>query len=192
MAKIEGSLGRGVEEENEIDPQVGSLLERLNSIPAFRTSSSCSGRIVLLQTPEAGDKLGARFLGKWHEAVSPESILEAAEPWRGGEYMYFLCQAPNIHVITRELTEGVRLRNMAVEAGLKYSNLKSISLDGKDRPTTITVELLSSENLEVPLCTPEKSFLYPEFIELLGLTANRLLERGHGKLKRLEDVLQRW
>ena len=41
----------------------------INKSDDYYTSSSCSGRIVLIELPEIGDKKEAKFLGKWHREI---------------------------------------------------------------------------------------------------------------------------
>ncbi|RLG38823.1 hypothetical protein DRN79_00965, partial [Methanosarcinales archaeon] len=47
--------------ETGADADIIEILERINSIEKFFTTSSCSGRIVLLKIPHAGSKREAKF-----------------------------------------------------------------------------------------------------------------------------------
>ncbi len=45
--------------EGKVDEGIVSILDQINKIQGFYTSSSCAGRIVLLEIPQIGDKRGA-------------------------------------------------------------------------------------------------------------------------------------
>jgi len=49
----------------EVDEKALPIIEKLNGVEEFFTTSSCSGRIVILEVPSLGKKVDARFLGKW-------------------------------------------------------------------------------------------------------------------------------
>jgi len=59
------------------DEEVAGIIEKINSFEGFFTTSSCSGRIVLICLPEIGAKREAKFVGKWHRSVTKEEVLEA-------------------------------------------------------------------------------------------------------------------
>ncbi|RLE40441.1 hypothetical protein DRJ16_07170, partial [Candidatus Woesearchaeota archaeon] len=59
------------------DADIVEILERINSLENFFTTSSCSGRIVLLKVPHAGSKRDAEFVAKWHRSVSVSEVLDA-------------------------------------------------------------------------------------------------------------------
>jgi len=59
------SLNEACDQE-KVDEGALPLLSIINKIDGLYTSSSCAGRIVLLEIPHIGDKKGARFLGVWH------------------------------------------------------------------------------------------------------------------------------
>ena len=48
----------------KVDEEIVRLLEIINSSEDFFTTSSCSGRIVLIDVPENGDKKRAKVLKK--------------------------------------------------------------------------------------------------------------------------------
>lgn len=143
-----------------IDGGIKHLLDLLNR-KGYETTSSCSGRIVLLRIPEFGDKQHAEWLYKTHTKADATEIIKILEG--ENQKLYFLQEPPIIHVNCKSLPDAEKLLNLAVQAGFKRSGLISIKKS--------TVEIKSSERLETPL---EKNL--PEFIKMLVKEANKKLE----------------
>ena len=76
------------------DEEVEGIIEKLNRLENFYTTSSCSGRVALICIPEIGAKREAEFIGKWHRAVTKEEVSETIKTPKKGElwlpFLYFL------------------------------------------------------------------------------------------------------
>ena len=167
------------------DEEVAGIIEKINSSEDFFTTSSCSGRIVLISIPEIGAKRAAKFVGKWHRPpVSREEVQEAIK-LKGGEgitegrEIWLLSQSPILHVACRDLEKAKALLRIAIESGFKYSGIKAISKDGK-----VVVEIVSTERMDVPLGKDGVMFCSEGYMDFILSKANFMLERGKGKLKR--------
>ena len=130
------------------DEEIAGIIEKINSFDDFFTTSSCSGRIVLICLPEIGAKREAKFIGKWHRPVTKEEVLDAIKNCAGasekGE-IWLLSQSPILHVACRDLEKAKALLKIAIESGFKYSGIKAIS--SKDRK--VVVEIMSTERMDV-------------------------------------------
>ena len=51
------------ENEKKIDEDIKNILKIINSNDNYFTSSSCSGRTVIIELPSLGNKKEAKFLG---------------------------------------------------------------------------------------------------------------------------------
>jgi len=173
---------RRAKEDGKVDEDIISLLDTLNSSSEFYTTSSCSGRIVLITLPEIGDKKNAFFLGKWHTPVASEEVRDKINMYKNG-YLFVLMQSPIIHVVCKDLTYAEKLIKIALECGFKYSSIKSIEEDG------VLIEILSTENLHVPLGKDGKVMVNKEEIEFFIEMANKLLLRSKRKLRCLEEKI---
>jgi tRNA wybutosine-synthesizing protein 3 len=164
------------------DEEVGAILDKINGLDGFFTTSSCSGRIVLICLPEIGAKKEARFIGKWHRRVRKAEVLEAmsdATPRIKGE-VWLISQSPILHVACRSLEQATALLRIAIESGFKYSGIKAITKDdGK-----VMVEMMSTERMDVPLASDGRVFCSEEYLDFILSKANFMLERGKTKLKR--------
>ena len=184
--------------ERGADADIVEILERINRLENFFTTSSCSGRIVLLKIPHAGSKREAEFIAKWHRPVSAAEVLlalenasmqgrnvgcSAASGETSGEReeIWLIEQSPIIHVACRDLRSAEEMLKVAYASGFKYSNLKSLK--------HFVVEILSTERMDVPLCECGRMLCTAEYIEFVVSRANFLLNRAKRKLKRLLENL---
>ena len=173
------------------DEEVAGIIEKINSSEDFFTTSSCSGRIVLISIPEIGAKRAAKFIGKWHRPpVSREEVQEAIK-LKGREgiteerEIWLLSQSPILHVACRDLEKAKALLRIAIESGFKYSGIKAISKDGK-----VVVEIVSTERMDVPLGKDGVMFCSEGYMDFILSKANFMLERGKEKLKRFYSGLK--
>ena len=75
--------------EGKIDSKVISILEIINSYPNFYSTSSCSGRILLLALAYPGAKTESERLGSWHVELTMATLKETISKWDKYRYLYF-------------------------------------------------------------------------------------------------------
>ena len=168
--------------DKKVDEKILPILEILNGIEGVYTSSSCAGRIVLLQIPRLGDKRGAVFLGVWHRSIVSEEITSAAVKATQG-ILWLLAQAPILHIGVETTDLATILIKTAVLSGFKNSSMKS---SGKKT----VVELSSTERLDAPIGRNGCLYCEGDYLHLLTEIANEVIERSQQKLIRLERNLR--
>ena len=167
--------------EDKVDKGIIPLLDKINSYDEYYTSSSCYGRTVVLELPNIGDKKNAKFLGKWHRKINKKEVKDSLKKLKEGQ-IWFLSQAPIIHVFSKDLESGDKLVKRAVSCGFKNSGFRSISKN-------IVIEIVSTERLDCPIGKDGKFFGDDEYISLLVKIANEIIEKSTSKLKKLEKAL---
>lgn len=170
--------------EDKVDRDIIPLLEKINALDNYFTTSSCSGRISVMEMPYFGDKLNSVWLGKWHREVSVEEVLGAIGKHKTGQ-LWFLVRSPILHVAARTMDDAVKLLNLAIGLGFKYSNIKSVS------HKKLLVEIRSTERMDVPLGENGELWVYEEYVGRIVKIANAQLRRFKGKLKRLEEEIEK-
>ena len=160
-------------EEGEVDELALPVLERINAIEDFYTTSSCSGRIVVMEVPGVGAKQGACFLGSWADEVTRQEVSMALEEASRGE-IWLLAQPPIFHVAAALLDRAQALVSLARQSGFKQSSIKSVG-------DHVMVEIASTEEMDVPLGRDGVILCSDAYIELLVSIANELLEHAAGK-----------
>lgn len=152
--------------QGEIDKDIKELLDKINSLKDYFTTSSCSGRIVLLK---GQTKKESEWLFKSHNPIEKLEIKEDC---------WFLQEPPIIHVCCRDINSAKNLLKLAQDSGFGKSGI--ISLD------KIILEIKGAEKIETFLTKD-----LPEvYLELLKNKANEKLLKSKQKIKILLDKLK--
>lgn len=168
-------------ESKKVDTQILPILHLINQHQSYYTSSSCAGRVVLLQLPSLGDKKNAVFLGKWHNTVTLDEITKASQTATTG-LVWLLSQSPIIHVIAKNLEAADKLVKTAISSGLKNSGFKLY--DKK-----IVIELCSTERLDAPIGENNTLFCTQDHLVLLIKIANEIITKSQEKMKKFQREL---
>ncbi len=169
--------------ESKVDKDMIEILEIINKEKNLFTTSSCSGRIVIIEVPYPGAKPGAKFLGKWHEKISKEDIYEALKGASKG-YIMFMVHPPIIHVVASDQDSAERILKIGLSSGFKNSGMRAFR--GK-----IVVELRSTERMDVLIGKDGKLMVSEEYLEIMRELANLMLEKGKKKLDIFKKNIER-
>ena len=166
----------------KVDEGVFQVLELINKMEGFYTSSSCAGRIVLLEIPQIGDKRGARFLGIWHRSIEVKEVMIAITKAKKG-FLWLLAQAPIFHIGAQTLDLANMMVKTAVSCGFKNSAVKSTE-------KKINIEICSTERLDAPIGKDGCLFCDEDYLSLLGEVSNEVIERSQKKLNKFIKKIQ--
>lgn len=163
--------------EHRVDEAALPLLARLNARADAYTTSSCAGRIQLLDLPALGDKAGSVTLGRWHDPPSAEALATALAQRASSSEAWLFAQPPIFHVEARTLPEAEALLALGRAAGFKNVSVRAL------RPEGALVELASTQRLETPVRDEAHlAWLHPRAV--------RVFEEGRAKLSRLDAALR--
>jgi tRNA wybutosine-synthesizing protein 3 len=168
--------------EDAVDERILPILTMINNSKNYYTSSSCAGRIVVLEIPMIGDKKHAKFLGKWHRTTEPDEVVASVKHATTG-LLWLLAQSPILHITTRSDEAADTLVKTAISSGFKNSGLKSA---GKK----ILVEICSTERLDAPIGKDGVLLCSGAYLTLLVAIANEVIEKSLVKLQRFEEKLR--
>lgn len=180
MKKLKRAL-----DEGKVDDDIIDLLLLINSIKGIHTTSSCSGRVGIMETPEFGAKPLSRWLIKKHEPISLSEVKEALEDSKEG-IVIFKVQPPIFHVVCENLEIAKRVHQLGLESGFKYTSFRALSYSGR-----VLVEINSTENISTPIGKDGKILVDDSFLEFLVEMGNRVLLRGKAKINRLKESFHR-
>ena len=171
------------QKEKKVDEGVQPILYIINESDDYYTSSSCYGRIVMLEIPNIGDKRAANFLGKWHRTIDVNELLDASRKAKIGQ-IWLLSQSPIIHITTKTNEAADKLLKTAIACSFKNSGIKSL----KKR---IVVEVCSTERLDIPVGKDGVLFCSREHLELLTNISNEIFKKSTKKLQKFEKSLRK-
>jgi tRNA wybutosine-synthesizing protein 3 len=182
------------------DKRIISLCDRLNSMDNYYSTSSCSGRIIVMRDEEKKGPGLFEFVSHdlvdfdkfWDEIslILDTSQISETRPTLPnskeiskisykGNNLKFKQESVILHIACRELSDAKKLLDKGLKAGFKKSGIISL---GKN----IIVELNLSEKLEFPLVENGSLLVGEEFLKKVLERANNNLEKGWKKIRDLE------
>lgn len=177
LERLGRDMARGL-----VDPDIVDILDAINRREEFYTTSSCSGRIVVIAAPSPGDKPAARILGKWHRKITVDELRTALDKAPRKTYVVWAsAQGPLIHIAARDMGSAAKLLEAGHLAGFKYS---CIHVMGEDRHI---VEIRSAERIDLPLVFQGRETGLA--LDQATLILNYYLSLGKERLHRLRRVL---
>lgn len=165
----------------ELDDKIQKLCDKINKTSDFYTTSSCSGRVILMISK---DKKGKDlFLKIWHDKVYFDNFKEVLNSLLSKkEIIKFKLEPPILHVACRDLNKATYILEKAKFLGFKRSSVLTFDKN-------IVVEINSSERFEFPIIKNDKVLVDDEFLKLVLEMSNYKMERGWEKIKRLEKSI---
>mgnify|MGYP000911723226 CR=1 FL=1 len=170
-------------QKGEVDLRIIDTLNILNSKENYYTTSSCAGRIILIEIEEIGDKKESNFIFKSHEKVDYKEIWNIINRYKGNKMLFLIVNSSIIHVVCKDLESAKRLINISKESGFKYSSIFSFS-------EKIIVEIRSTEKMDIPVFKNGKVYPNEEYIMMIIDVANQLIERIKKKIEKLNENLR--
>lgn len=100
-----------------IDEPIKGLVDAINSLDGFYTTSSCSGRIGLLH--KISEHKGMEWVYKSHELLKARQLAELMAFLKEGEEVWFRQEQLILHVCCADIDSAKRLMTIAQKAGFK-------------------------------------------------------------------------
>jgi tRNA wybutosine-synthesizing protein 3 len=168
----------------KIDAKFVPFCSTVSKTKNFFTSSSCSGRIVLLSLDKSESKKEGAFFRKWHRKVKVKEILSAIKSFDGQSL--WLKQEPIIlHMGTDSLENAKKIFDLCVAAGIKRCGIITFS-DEK-----FIVEVLGSQMTSIPI--KDKKFEVSEdYIKFVVPKLNEKFEKNDATLKKLTKLASKF
>lgn len=165
--KDKSSIGRW-------DEKILGLCEKINSLENFYTTSSCSGRILVIKDEDV--KAPGIFEFSSHDKVQKLNL----ENMKGD--LKFKQEPMILHIACRKLEDADYLMKLSQKAGFKKMGIIAL---GK----RIVVEINASEKIEFPLTKKGKLLVDEYFLNLVLKKANYNLEKSWEKIEKLEKLI---
>ena len=166
-----------------IDLPIKNLCEKINQKKDYFTTSSCSGRIVLIK--DETKKQPGLFLFRSHKKITIEELKHSLENIKNkNKSLILFKQEPCLLVVScRNKTAQWKLFQLSRNNGWKKSGI--LSIDKK-----LLIELFSTENISFPIVEKNNLLVDGNFLNIIVKKANENLEKCWDKIKRLENLLE--
>ncbi|NJE05244.1 hypothetical protein E3E36_03605 [Thermococcus sp. M36] len=165
--------------EGKVDGDIIDLLLLINSIKGIYTTSSCSGRIGIIEEPALGAKPLSRWLIKEHKPITFEEAKESIQKAENG-LIFLKSQPPIFHVVAEDIGRARKLHELGLASGFKYTTFKVIS-------KRYLVEINATEYLTAPLGRDGNVLVSDEYLRFALEVGNDMLRRSKGRLPRLKE-----
>ncbi|HHQ45390.1 MAG TPA: hypothetical protein ENN13_04555 [Candidatus Altiarchaeales archaeon] len=165
----------------DVDTPIIPLLDYINGLEDFYSTSSCSGRIALLDFN--GVKGEGGFFGMWHEPVDLKTVLaEIKKP----EYtLWFKVEPAIFHIAARSVEDALTFLQVCRDSGYKRGGVQSAK---KER---VIIEIVGTKKIECPIMNADGMLVTEEYVKQLVEIGNKYLKDGEKQVKRLEENLKK-
>ncbi len=164
-----------------IDEKVLSLCSTINRREDMFTLSTCSGRVIFLET--MGSKKGTSFYFSSHDIVDIEKPWKKLSEYHSKNKLYFRFEGCILHICVDSVELGHRLIVLAKECGFNTAGI--ISAKRK-----IVVELIDDNSVIFPLFD-SKVLISKDFFEISVKESNSGLKKTWDKINRLEQSISK-
>lgn len=158
-------------EQQEVDQPIIPLLELINSIDKAFTTSSCSGRVMVLI--DRGRKIDSEKYITFHRYISVEDLKDIPRD----KNVWLRVEPFIVHIITEDLETADLIMRAARSSGIKRGGIQKIKVG-------YFIELMGNVYLSAPV---NKLIIDEELVDLI----NRMLRRNFNMLDRFYSSIQK-
>lgn len=163
------------------DEKIVILCETINSLDDYYTTSSCSGRVILMI--EQDKKAENLFVSVYHDTIPLKQLKEDLNSaLKLKKSIKFKLEPCIIHIACRSLEDAEKLMEKAKLAGWKKSGIIGTK-------NNFSVELNGTDRLEFPIIQKNKILVDDKFLKIVVEESNKKLEKSWMKIRKMEKSL---
>lgn len=170
----------------KVDEAIRSLVDTINDSSDYYTTSSCAGRIILVQsTPGVTGYADMDWLFVSHNTVKDSSPIEEAlktiKHEKGSE-VWLNMEAFIVAICARNVASAQKLLDVCrTSAGLKRCCITGV------KQNRVIMALMDTQRIETLVAKDGKTLVSNEYLDTLIQIANEKLNKTRQRMKRLED-----
>ena len=171
---------------SEVDVDILPHLDIINSMPFCFTTSSCSGRIALIDAPLLGPKYESTKAFRWHSTVDITHVWAAISEYLPRHILWLKFDSFIISFSTYSIRWATFFIRLARYINLKDSGIRSIN----PKAGYINLDFMSTEKLSIPVKSKGKLLIsYESLVHVINI-ANFLMKKNRIKLDMLKECLK--
>jgi len=173
--------------KGSIDDPIKHVIEFINSQDEFVTTSSCSGRIIVVSQSKVSEnevsniKKGCNWIFTSHSIVEPLDLIKAV--LSEFQNSVFKFEPFILHVQCQRLEDAQKLHFAAVESGFRNSGI-TVGKKGK-----VIMAVRSTHGLEVPLATENQLLVSEEYLHFLVKIANEKMMENEKRIQKFYEQI---
>lgn len=167
--------------KKSIDRDIKPLISLINSLDDYYTTSSCSGRILLIEK-KTDKKQDVRFAFAEHKTADFKAIKQSLKNLPKND-VWLKQESIIIHLCCRNLEAAERLLKVVRDIGIKRAGIINI----KKR---LIIEIIGTEAMETIIARKGKMLVNDDYLKTIVKEANKKLERNKKKIKELYSKIK--
>lgn len=167
--------------KGDVDKPAIQLIEAINKLDNYYTTSSCSGRIAIFTNHGSTKKWDSEWLFVTHEKTRVEPILAVLEHLPESD-VWMRMEGFILHVDCKTVDDAKVLVGIGQQNGLRRTGIISI---GKRN----VVQFLGTEKIDALIASQGKLLVNKEYIQRLLDIANTRLDATHKKIDLLLGLI---
>lgn len=164
--------------KGSIDERIKPLVELINSSKNYYTTSSCSGRIILIELPKSNKKHDCRWLYATHEKAMFKNVKNALKQIKNLP-VWFRQQSFILHICAKTLDDAEKLIKLSIALGFKRSGIISTS-------KRIILEIIGTEQMSTIIADRGRVLITDSYLNSLVAEANKNMSENIKNIKKLE------
>lgn len=165
-----------------IDKDIKPLIDLINSLKDYYTTSSCSGRILLIEK-KSDKKQDARFAFAEHKTANFKEIKESLKKLPKND-LWLKQESIIMHICCRNLEAAEKLLKIVRDLGIKRAGIININ-------KRIIIEIIGTEAMETIIARDGKRLVNDDYLKILVKETNSKLERNKKKIGELYGKLKK-
>lgn len=164
-----------------LDPYIDPILIAINEVPLLATTSSCIGRIVIVEGSRYWLRDKARIVYKSHDHITVDDLKRVLR--RPFKDLWLIASGPILHIKSPSFSCSLEVIASARESGFKHSGIISAK-------NFYVIELMSSTQIYMPLRLKGTDLIDERGLEVLVDMANKTVDEGRQRLSRLVEGIR--
>ena len=169
--------------KGSVDKKIKKLVDKINSLDNFYTTSSCSGRILLSAIPKSNKKNEVQYLFCSHKKIKYNDLNKIIIKKLPKDDVWLRVDPVILHAACKDINNAKELLNIARDIGFRRSGVISVG-------RKLVLELVSTEKIEAIVSRKGKLLIDKDYLKVLVNEGNKKLERTWKKIDRLHGELK--
>lgn len=165
--------------KTEVDEEVKFLIDKINSLKEYYTTSSCAGRVLMISVSEKNRKDMSKWLFSSHKKVSFKDLPLKNFPI---ETVYFRQEAMILHISCSSIESAQKIIDKAKYVGFKRSGIMATT-------KRIMIEICSTEKIDAPIAKCGELLVDDKYLIFLVSEANKKMKQNEIKMKKFYELL---
>lgn len=167
--------------KGKVDENISELVDLINKHPNYYTTSSCSGRIVLIER-KSHKKSETNWLFVSHDAVDFIDLWKILDNVPKNP-VWFRFEPMILHVACRDIESAEKLVKVARPIGFRRTGIHGVS-------KKVLVEIGGTDYIDTILGWRGDLVADGDYIKILISEANKKMTRNLKKIRKLEKVFK--